>query len=173
VHCIFTKQVWKLLIEYFTLPVAWKGPTFSACLTDWVTQKSAPPTLAVYMCWQVWTERNNATFEDRTPSILAVFHRVRASFQWQPSLIKAFTPKVCEISLSLGYTLVCFDGAVESTGLCCGAGGFFRTHSKRITKWFINCGEGTNTKEELLGLWTSLALASLWSIDHLQILGDS
>jgi hypothetical protein len=44
VHCHFTKQIWKLLINYFSLSVAWKGPTFSACLTDWVTQKSAPPT---------------------------------------------------------------------------------------------------------------------------------
>lgn len=173
VHCFFTKQIWNLLINFFHIPVAWKGPTFSACLTDCITQKSAPPTLAVCMCWQVWKERNSAIFEDRIPSILAVFHRVRNSFQWQPALNKTFTPKVYEISLSPGYSLACFDGAAESTGLCCGAGGFFRTHSKRITKWFMNCGEGTNTKAELLGLWTSLALASFWSIDHLLVLGDS
>lgn len=74
------------------------------------------------MCWQVWKERNTATFEDRIPSILAVFHRVRASFQWKPDLTKTFTPKECEISLTPGYTLACFDGAAESTGLCCGAG---------------------------------------------------
>jgi ribonuclease HI len=44
---------------------------------------------------------------------------------------------------------------------------------KRITKWFLNCGVGTNTKAELLGLWASLTLASLWSINHILVLGDS
>jgi ribonuclease HI len=173
VHCIFTKEVWLLLTKSFSQPVEWRGPTFSACLSDWITQKSAPPSLAVHICWQIWKERNNAIFEDHPPSIQAVIHRVWASFQWQPSLIKTFAPKSCEISLTDGYTLACFDGAAASTGLCCGAGGFFKTHQKRITKWFINCGEGTNTKAELLGLWTALALASQWSLDHLLVLGDS
>jgi ribonuclease HI len=75
--------------------------------------------------------------------------------------------------LTAGYTLACFDGAAASTGFCCGAGGFFKSHTKRTTKWFLNCGVGTNTKAELLGLWTSLALASLWSINHILVLGDS
>jgi hypothetical protein len=47
VHCAFTKEVWNLLIESFSLTVTWRGPTFSACFSDWVSQKSAPPSLAV------------------------------------------------------------------------------------------------------------------------------
>jgi len=39
--------------------------------------------------------------------------------------------------------------------------------------WFLNCGEGTNNKAELLGLWATLFLASCWSISHLLVLGDS
>jgi len=37
--------------------------------------------------------------------------------------------------------------------------------------WFINCGAGTNTKAELMGLWATLTLGMLWSIKKLQILG--
>lgn len=37
----------------------------------------------------------------------------------------------------------------------------------------MNCGEGSNTKAELLRLWTALALASQWSLDYLLVLGDS
>jgi len=59
-----------------------------------------------------------------------------------------------------GSTLVCFDGAALSNGLCCGAGGTFKSHPSRITKWFLNCGAGSNTKAELMGLWASLFLAS-------------
>jgi ribonuclease HI len=82
-------------------------------------------------------------------------------------------PKTCNFTLPEGYTLVCFDGAAASSGLNCGAGGLFKTHSKRITSWFLNCGKGTNSKAELLGLWASLVLTSIWSLDHLRILGDS
>jgi ribonuclease HI len=37
----------------------------------------------------------------------------------------------------------------------------------------MNCGAGTNTKAELMGLWASLTLASQWAIKKIQILGDS
>ena len=76
-------------------------------------------------------------------------------------------------SLPLGYSAACFDGAALSSGLCCGAGGTFKTHLERTTKWFLNCGEGSNTKAELLGLWATLTLAFFWSLNHLCILGDS
>jgi ribonuclease HI len=86
---------------------------------------------------------------------------------------KVLPNKACEFKMAEGYTLACFDGAAQSNGLCCGAGGTFKTHPSRITKWFINCGAGTNTKAELLGLWASLTLASFWSLNHLHVLGDS
>ena len=154
-------------------PVFWRGPTFTTCLSDWITQKSNPPSLAVHISWQIWKERNRVIFDGHSPSIQAVAHRVWASLHWHPSSIKTFTPKSCVIHLTEGYSLACFDGAAASNGLCCGAGGFFKSHRKRITNWFMNCGEGSNTKAELLGLWTALALASQWSLDYLLVLGDS
>jgi ribonuclease HI len=42
-----------------------------------------------------------------------------------------------------------------------------------INKWHINCGEGTNTKAELMGVWVTLTLANLWNIPKLQLMGDS
>jgi ribonuclease HI len=75
--------------------------------------------------------------------------------------------------LPAGYTVAFFDGAAQSSGLCCGAGGSFKTHPGRTTKWSLCCGRGTNTKAELLGLWTTLWLASSWSLDQLQVIGDS
>ena len=81
--------------------------------------------------------------------------------------------KVCELTLPEGVTLACFDGATLSNGRCCVAGGFFKSHDTRITKRYLNCGVGTNTKAELMGLWATLTLASHWMIDNVQILGDS
>jgi len=139
----------------------------------WSSQKSASLCLAVHVCWQIWIERNKAIFEDRPPSLPVVVHRIMASFHWQPFTVKPFPLKACDFKMAEGYTLACFDGAALSNGLCCGAGGIFKNHPTRITKWFFNCGVGTNTKDELLGLWASLTLASFWSINHLHVLGDS
>lgn len=173
VHCPFVKEVWQHTSKFLPHPVFWSGPTFTACLSDWITHKSNPPSLAVHISWQVWKERNRVIFDGHSPSVLAVAHRVWASFHWLPSTLKTFTPKSCSIQLTEGYSLACFDGAATSNGHCCGAGGYFKSHQKRITNWFMNCGEGSNTKAELLGLWTALALASQWSLDYLLVLGDS
>jgi len=123
--------------------------------------------------WNLWIERNSALFDDRSPSIQAVLFRVFASFNWKQPTVNYFLHKEIDLSLSEGYTLACFDGAAHSSGFCCGAGGFFKTHLSRISKWFLNCGPGSNTKAELMGLWTTLYLTSSWSIKHLLDRGGS
>jgi ribonuclease HI len=135
--------------------------------------KPSPSCLAAHISWHLWIERNRALFENRSPSTLAVFYRVLATFSWQPSSLKLIINKEIDLRLPAGYTLACFDGAAQANGSCCGAGGFFRAHPERITKWILNCGPGTNTKAELLGLWVSLLLASSWNITLLLICGDS
>jgi len=77
------------------------------------------------------------------------------------------------LTLPEGVMMACFDGATLSNGSCCAVGGIFRTDDKRIIKWYLNCGVGTNTKAELMGLWVTLTLATLWAIDKILILGDS
>jgi ribonuclease HI len=126
-----------------------------------------------HVCWQTWKERNRAIFEGRSPSPNGFLHRILSSYQFQQISPKTFLYKALDFRMDEGSMLACFDGAALSTGLCCGAGGTFKTHSSRITKWFLNCGAGTNTKAELMGLWATLYLASCWSINHLHVLGDS
>jgi ribonuclease HI len=77
------------------------------------------------------------------------------------------------LDLAEGHTIAFFDGAAKSDGSCCGAGGFFKHHQSKITNWFINGGAGSNTRAELLGLWATLSLAAIWTLDELHILGDS
>jgi ribonuclease HI len=140
---------------------------------EWTKDKSAPASLAATTCWHIWIERNKALFEECSPSYRSVVHRISVTFSWQPTIPKSIPNRVCDITQTEGFTLACFDGAALANGECCGAGGFFKSHATRITKWFLNCGAGTNTKAELLGLWATLTLATLWSIEKIQILGDS
>jgi hypothetical protein len=103
--------------------------------------------------------------------LLKVINKVLFSFNWKQAPVVVHTHKTINLNLPEGFTLACFDGAAQAGN--CGAGGFFKSHHSRITKWFFSCGGGTNTKAELLGLWTTLHLANLWSIKHIMVLGDS
>jgi hypothetical protein len=166
-HCAFTANIWNHLSQHFSLPAIWKGDSFISCFVSWLSFAAAPHSLVAHVCWQTWKERNRAIFEGRSPSPKGVLHRILASFHFQQISPKTIIYKALDFRLDEGSTLACFDGAALSNGLCCGAGGTFKTHSSRITKWFLNCGAGTNTKAELLGLWATLYLASCWSINHL------
>jgi ribonuclease HI len=73
----------------------------------------------------------------------------------------------------VGTSIACFDGAALSGGKQCGAGGVIKTLESTVYRWFINCGDGTNTKAELLGVWATLTLATHLSLQKLQVLGDS
>jgi ribonuclease HI len=77
------------------------------------------------------------------------------------------------IYLKTGYTCAQFDGASSAGGLNCGVGGFIIDHDSSRYRWLINCGEGSNTKAELLGAWTTLTLANHLKIQNIQVMGDS
>jgi ribonuclease HI len=72
-----------------------------------------------------------------------------------------------------GLTTGWFDGAAQSDGLQSGAGGLLRISKNSYYSWTFNCGPGTNTRAELLGVWATLHLASRLNIEDIQIIGDS
>lgn len=160
VYCSFTQMVWSHVLSHLSLSLAWSGTSFSHSFTRWLALSSAPKILPVLVCWQIWSARNRAIFYSCPPSSHAVFHKVLASFHWKQPSLKSSSPNVCDFNLIEDYTVAFFDGAALSSGGSCGAGGFFKTHPFRTTMWFLNCGEGTNNKAELLGLWASLPLVS-------------
>jgi ribonuclease HI len=173
IHCTFAHNIWLHIIQHFSLPNHWTGATFNECFASWTLDKAAPPSLAVYVSWYIWLERNKTLFEDTSPSHRAVCYRILSTFHWQQSLNKPILYNTVDFSLPPGHSVAFFDGAASATGLCCGAGGIFKTHPERTTSWYLCCGRGTNSKAELLGLWATLLLASKWSLDHLQVFGDS
>jgi ribonuclease HI len=40
-------------------------------------------------------------------------------------------------------------------------------------RWFFNCGDGSNTKVELVGAWATFIMEKVLHLHHLHILGDS
>lgn len=173
VHCSYTQSVWTQVLAQLSLSFSWSGISFSDSYSRWLDSPSAPKSLPAIISWQIWTDRNRATFDSSPPHSHAASLKVLARFHWNLRQLKTSSPKVCDINLLRDYTVVFFDGAAMSGGGNCGAGGIFKTHPNRTTKWFLNCGEGSNNKAELMGLWASLYLASRWSLIHIHVLGDS
>jgi hypothetical protein len=71
------------------------------------------------------------------------------------------------------YSVAFFDGVAVTGGSNCGTGGTIMCINSSFYRWFLNCGEGPNTKEELLGAWGTLTLAKLLDHHFIQIMGDS
>lgn len=171
--CSYTQTVWTHVLSKLSLSLSWSGSSFTHSYSRWLALSSAPKILPAIISWQIWFDRNRAIFYSCIPNSHAAILKVLASFHWKQPSLKSPSPIVCDINLIKDYTVAFFDDAALSSGGCCGAGGFFKTHPTRTTMWFLNCGEGTNNKAKLLGLWASLFLASCWSLSHLHVLGDS
>jgi ribonuclease HI len=66
-----------------------------------------------------------------------------------------------------------FDGASQQNDEQSGAGQVIKIRDHTFYKWTINCGAGTNTRTELLGVWALLTSASRLFISEISVLGDS
>ena len=74
-------------------------------------------------------------------------------------------------SLVQEYLVGFFDGAVMK-GFC-GSRIIIKVGNVMVIKGSRKAGVGTNTRVEVVGLWTLLFCAKTWGIKHLQVLGDS
>lgn len=142
IYCPFSKVVWQQASKFFSLQVPWRGSSINDAFTRWFSSNSAPHSLVIHYGWQLWLERNRVLFEGAKPSLQRVFFKTLSSFKWKQNTRSDPPPRAMFLDLAEGHTLAFFDGAAQSSGARCGAGGFFKTHQSRITYWFINCGTG-------------------------------
>jgi hypothetical protein len=54
-----------------------------------------------------------------------------------------------------------------------GGGGVIRIKNHTVFHWAFNCGMGSDSRDEILGVWALLSIASRLHILDLQVLGDS
>jgi ribonuclease HI len=145
------------------------------CFKTWAQKEHKHMHLPSIICWMIWLERNNTIFENGTPSSTAAAYKALGIYNsWNDSLAKKTrlqrilkAPKLDDVPTAW------FDGAARTNGSLSGAGGLIKTTHNTFYKWTFNCGPGTNTREELLGAWATLYLASRLYIESLQVLGDS
>ena len=136
---------------------------------QWIADKSVSFEIAVLTCWCLWIERNRGIFENKRPSVFLVMHKVMGLFRHKSNIVPNLAVKECFI-LHEGTTIAFFDGAIRSDRTSCGAGGVIKISEILIYRWFFNCGGGTNSKAELLGIWASLFLTNFLGIQRCKLL---
>jgi ribonuclease HI len=66
-----------------------------------------------------------------------------------------------------------FDGASQNGGVRCHAGDILKCLFLGVYSIKMNCGSRTNTKGELLALWSILFFAHFKQVSYIQLVGDS
>ena len=126
------------------------------------------------MCRLIWLARNSVIFRNEFSSPLLIVNKVQHIWNEGPIQYKKKSSRIIQQptfqhDVSIGY----FDGASQDGGSRCGVGAILITPllGRFNIKW--NCGVGTNTRSELLALWSILHFARSLGIDSIQIAGDS
>jgi hypothetical protein len=173
VQCRFSQQVWTLIYKVLNLKIVWMGSTLTTCFKVWLRQCPTRSLFLSLICWQLWLERNEVIFENDCSSIFLVLHRnlicLGKSLTLQHPSFPLHTPSVLKEGIPTGW----FDRAAQLHGQLSGARGVIRINKHTVFKWTFNCGLGTNTRVELLGVWALLTLASRLHILDLQVFGNS
>jgi ribonuclease HI len=175
VHCTFTLQLWQILTAAYSVSSPWGGSSITNCFDTWLKKEKVFNILPSLACWFIWLERNKCIFESRIPSTQGVALKIRGIlenlFGLRPR--KGKSPRIKKTPAITLASVAWFDGATQANGILSGVGGVIKLSGNICYRWTLNCGPGTNTRAELLGVWASLILATRLDIDQLQVLGDS
>lgn len=112
-------------------------------------------------------------FENQHPTIQRVVYQVIAAMKDHIEKPMNVVRKLGRTCHSMGGLTGWFDGAVTSSSQNNGVGGIIKLNEQCSYKWLLNCGQGKNTREKLLGSWALLTLASQLSILTIHVHGDS
>ena len=167
-------------VHIFTHFVAYLGFTFMpldnihSSLIHWFNTHAQSATFLyapVIIFWFIWLLRNSCIFEDHKPYASLLIARVESFLTLFP--VPQKTRKSRQIgpqsyhTFPVGY----FDGAAKSN---MGGAGFMIYLSETHYYCFsVSCGVCTNTRAELLALWSVIRVSHLMGLPIKVIFGDS
>jgi ribonuclease HI len=144
------------------------------CFLEWRRGACDWKEMPCFISWEIWKQRNLVLFEDRPASVLKVKMKAIVGFKEHHREGSDFGRKIAPPPvLNDHYPVGFFDGASQDGGQKCGAGVFIKMNSSLSFRLKLNCGQGTNTRGELLSLWSLLFFADSRNFHQMQILGDS
>ena len=165
----FTISVWDRVKNDLNISFVWYGQSVNECFENWAKQNFTFPT---FICWFIWLDRNKTIFESGTPSIQKIVFLALEAVGNHRKKEKDYLPRISTFEVPEEKVIGWFDGATHQNGEQSGAGGMIKINNYKTYKWTLNCGRVTNTRVELMGVWTSLIMASRLSIPDFHVLGD-
>ena len=174
ITCPYTIQVWNYHKVFINSEVDWHGQNIVQAFKYWISAGKKGRTLPFLVCRTIWLARNSLIFRGLYQTPLQICNKVQQV--WKDGKDKSRLIKYRYIQqpyLQENMSIRYFDGASQNGGLRCGFGAILISLDlgRFNIKW--NCGIGTNTRAELLALWSILHLAKLFGIETIQIIGDS
>lgn len=174
IDCTFTIQVWQHIGNIFATGRSWQGNHITEAFLNWISGGARLRNLPFHVCRYIWLARNSIIFRDNFITPLQIANKVQAYWnegprQNSPHKTRIIQPPSFKHDMAFGY----FDGASQDGGNKCGVGAILISPllGRYNIKW--NCGFGTNSRSELLALWSLLHLARSLDIEAIQIAGDS
>jgi hypothetical protein len=156
----FTLKLWKNLHIAYNLATNWGGNSLNNCFEDWVKVEKLYKTLPIIVCWYLWLERNKCIFDSCLPSAMRVCIQIRGMMKPSSCQLQTRTHNRIKKTPDIILDNICwFDGATQLNGTLCVEGGVIKTIGKTSYRWTLNCGQGSNTRAKLLGVWASLTLS--------------
>jgi ribonuclease HI len=176
ISCPFAEKVTHLIKDKLNSRADWNQGSLEECFRNWLQDI----TISLYaglpsiMITNIWWERNNVVFKDKTvsPEVTTTLSLTQAEeFKTEPRSRKQrfIVPPPIDYTIPWGY----FDGASQGHPPACGVRVvLFIIHSHYIHIRYSPGGR-TNNRAELIALWTLLETTKEKNMTKLQVFGDS
>ena len=184
VHHLFTRcPIWnnirELICDFLQINFPPITTSIAEFLDSWITNHPSGSDyryIPHHLCWVIWKSRNKAIFEDKSISVLGIFHQFLNAVKLSPArpfIKERKSKKIRKIGQAPVMIFPCgfFDGASITSSA--GVGFCLFLKENHHLDFAIGIGCGTNTKAELLGLWALLKSSQMMRIPLVKIYGDS
>ena len=173
IDCPFTKRAFEVFHEQYGIRSFFKG-TVRSFLEQWFNSFSTDSTfiyLPLFLFWNIWKLRNGCIFENKQPTVYAIFLQTEALMHLYPVPKKKKKLRSIGMPPQIIYPCGFFDGA--TAGNIGGSGFVIYLSGSHCMYFSLGCGNSTNTRSELLALWALLAVTKHMGIPLLTIFDDS
>ena len=125
----------------------------------------------VFIFWYIWLHRNSCIFDDQSPFAPLLIARIESALSLFPVPQKTMKTRLIGPQPAHFYPVAYFDGAAKDNH---GGAGFMIYLSETHHFGFsVGCGDCTNTRAELMALWSVIRVCLMMGLPIKMIYGDS
>jgi len=161
--CGIAQDIWIGVCHYLKIDSSWYSIPLEENLKLWFLSKPKDNFVPFMVLWGIWLHINNVLFKGFRPNIKEVcrkIYKIMIEYKVENNTEKL---QVLVNPMFFGNSPIgFFDGAATSSNS--GIGVLIKLSSSHTVKAFMSIGVGSNTRAELITLWTMLFLSKTLGI---------